>query len=242
VVDQLALARSAAASIEGWLTDGEGTLLFSLAAACPADLAIVEIGSWKGKSTVWIARGSGMSTPPRVFAIDPHQESLEDPSANTLADLRANLERAGVAQAVQPIVALSHDAAGTFRRTPGFVFVDGSHLEEAARQDLDDWLPKLAQGGAIALHDVLNERWTGPRRALRSLLWTSTELEAVRFTDSIAWTRRVPRASVRDRYRNRVAALLLAVYEIRSWRLPGPVMTLLQAVYRRTSLKRRQTR
>ena len=232
------MARDASSAIEGWLTDAEGSLLFALAAACPPDLAIVEIGSWKGKSTVWIARGAGASTSARVFAIDPHKASLEDPTANTLAELRANLARAGVADRVEPVIAASHDAAAGFARTPGFVFVDGNHLEAAVRQDLDDWLPKLSVGGAIALHDVLNERWRGPRRALRTLLWRSGEIEAVRFTDSIAWTRRVAASSRVDRLRNRFVALLLAVYEVRSIGLPSPVMSVLRAIYRRTPLKR----
>ena len=179
-----------------------------------------------------------MTTPPRVFAIDPHKASLEDPSANTLADLRDNLARAGVAEAVEPVVAPSHEAAAVFTRTAGFVFVDGNHLEDAVREDLADWLPKLARGGTIALHDVLNERWAGPRRAVRDLLWRSREIEAVRFTDSIAWTRRVAKPSIADRLRNRFVAALLAAYEVRSIGLPSPLMAVIRAIYRRTPLKR----
>src|SRR4026209_608856 len=90
-------ARATAAAIEGWLTDAEGELLFRLAAACPPDLAVVEIGSWKGKATVWLASGVRSSTGTLVFAIDPHEQSLEDPGATTLDDLKQNLSRSGVA-------------------------------------------------------------------------------------------------------------------------------------------------
>jgi predicted O-methyltransferase YrrM len=230
-------ARAAAAGIEGWLTGAEGELLFRLAAACPPGLPVVEIGSWKGKSTVWLASGVRRSAGTLVFAIDPHEQSLEDPDATTLEDLKRNLEQSGVGHVVVPIVAASHNAAPAFDQTPGVVFVDGSHMEDAVRIDLDDWFPKLVDGGVLALHDVLNQRWPGPRRALRRLLWRSTEIAAVQFVDSIAWMRKVRRNTPADRLRNRFAAVLLVAYEFRRFPLPAPVATLLRTIYRRTLLK-----
>jgi predicted O-methyltransferase YrrM len=232
-------ARATAATIEGWLTDAEGELLFRLAAGCPPKLPVVEIGSWKGKSTVWLASGVRPSAGTVVFAIDPHEQSLEDPGATTLEELMTNLARSGVAHVVVPIVAASHDVATTFAQTAGVVFVDGSHLEDAVRIDLADWFPKLADGGVLALHDVLNERWPGPRRAIRRFMWRSTEINTVQFVDSIAWMTKVKRNTPSDRMRNRLAVLLLMAYEIRPARLPAPVAACLRAIYRLTPLKRK---
>jgi len=232
-------ARAVSASIEGWLTDAEGELLFRLAAACPPGLPVVEIGSWRGKSTVWLAAGAHPSAGTFVYAIDPHEQSLEDPTAATLDSLKKNLSRSGFAHAVVPIVATSHHAATGFDQIPGVLFVDGSHLEDAVRVDLEDWFPRLADEGVIALHDVLNERWSGPRRALRSFLWNSTRIARVQFVDSIAWMKKVKRSRGSDRLHNRLVALLLAAYEIRYARLPAPVMAILRAIYRRTPLKRK---
>jgi len=231
-------ARRASAAIEGWLTEREGQLLFDLASRCPADLAIVEIGSWKGKSTVWIAAGAQATGAPRVFAIDPHERSLENPAANTLDAFISNLREAGVEELVTPIVAASHDAARTFSRTPGFVFIDGSHLEPAVRVDLEDWISKLPEGGIVALHDVLNGKWTGPRRALRAYLWRSTNVSAARFVDSIAWMRKTAHVTVGDRFRNWAICLLLTAYDVKAMGLPTPIMSALRFVYRRTPLKR----
>jgi hypothetical protein len=44
--------------INGWLTDKEGELLYNLAKNCTGKGVIVEIGSWKGKSTIWLGKGS----------------------------------------------------------------------------------------------------------------------------------------------------------------------------------------
>src|SRR5436309_5594225 len=124
MTERLERTRVVAATIEGWLTDAEGELLFRLADASPPGMCTVEIGSWKGKSTVWLASGLHPSDGMQVFAIDPHEKSLEDPNAATLDELNINLVRSGVSQAVVPIVAASHDAAQAFERKPGLVFVD----------------------------------------------------------------------------------------------------------------------
>ena len=144
-----------------------------------------------------------------------------------------------MADAVVPIVAAAHNAAPAFDQRPGVIFVDGSHLEQAVRIDLDDWFPKLAEDGVLALHDVINQRWSGPRRALRRLMWRSTEITAVQFVDSIAWMRKVKRNSRSDRLRNRLAVLLLMAYEIRPARLPAPIAAVLRGIYRLTPLKRK---
>lgn len=236
--EPLACARSAAATIEGWLTSAEGELLFRFAADCPSGLPIVEIGSWKGKSTVWLASGSAFSAGTHVFAVDPHEQSLENPAANTLHEFTSNLARAGLTSTVTPVVAASHDAAQTFQHRPGVVFVDGSHLEEAVRVDLNDWFPKLVEGGVLALHDVLNQRWSGPRRAFGRMLWRSREITAAQFVDSIAWVRKVRRNTLAVRLRNRWVALLLMAYDLRSSRLPAPIVAVSRFIYRLTPLKR----
>src|SRR5262245_57693117 len=94
-VDQaLDRARESARQVGGWPTDAEGEILLRLAAQCPRPATIVEIGSWHGKSTIWIANGARL-VGGRVFAIDPHEGSFEDPTAHTLNILNANLARAG---------------------------------------------------------------------------------------------------------------------------------------------------
>jgi predicted O-methyltransferase YrrM len=65
--------RRAAKDVPGWLTDAEGELLFNLAKSCSGKGVIVEIGSWKGKSTIWMARGSQAGHGVKIYAIDPHE-------------------------------------------------------------------------------------------------------------------------------------------------------------------------
>ena len=61
--------------IDGWLTDEEAKLLYKLAKNCKG--VIVEIGSWKGKSTICMAKGSKAGNNVKIYAIDPHVGSSE---------------------------------------------------------------------------------------------------------------------------------------------------------------------
>ena len=95
------------ADVPGWLTDEEGEALYNLARACTGEGVIVEIGSWMGKSTICLGRGSlaGSSVP--IYAIDPHAD-------HRFGDFKANVDRAGITDLVTPIASLSQPAADDF--------------------------------------------------------------------------------------------------------------------------------
>ncbi len=63
--------------VVGFLTVREGMALFNLAAYGPGKGKIVEIGSFQGKSTIWLARGTMSTNRFPVVAIDPHTGSPE---------------------------------------------------------------------------------------------------------------------------------------------------------------------
>jgi predicted O-methyltransferase YrrM len=78
--------------VEGWLEPGEGRLLYRLAAEADPAGCIVEIGSWHGRSTIWLAAGAQAGRGARVVAIDPHSGTYLRPEGETTqAVLRANL-------------------------------------------------------------------------------------------------------------------------------------------------------
>src|SRR6266540_2427295 len=107
------------ADIPGWLTDEEGEALYELARRCCGDGVIVEIGSWKGKSTVCLGLGSRAGNSVPVYAIDPHADYR-------FGDFKTNVERAGIADLVRPIASFSQPAADEFDEPIEFLFVDGS--------------------------------------------------------------------------------------------------------------------
>ena len=143
-------AREQANKVEGWLTDAEGEALFSLAKGCRPPGVIVEIGSWKGKSTTWLAKGSISGSGLRICAIDPHlggsADSVEKPPMGTFEDFAANMKRAGIDGLVTPYVMTSAEAAPKVTDKVALVFVDGSHEYEDVKLDVELWSAKVAVG------------------------------------------------------------------------------------------------
>ncbi len=209
------------ASVRGWLTDEEAELLFEAAKACTGRGVIVEIGSWRGKSTICLARGSraGLGVP--VYAVDLHAKQFER--------FKRNLERAAIADLVHPIRARSQEAAHEFQEPVELLFVDGSHEEALVRQDFEKWVPKVIDGGLVAFHDTT---WhAGPRRVVGRNLYRSHSFRDVRFVRaSMSIGRKVARNSWADRARARVqlakkTAFWLATLPAQKarWILPRPI-------------------
>jgi predicted O-methyltransferase YrrM len=183
------------ADVPGWLTDEEGEALYDLARGCTGRGAIVEIGSWKGKSTICLGLGARAGEADRIFAIDPHADYRFE-------DFKANVERAGIADLVTPIPSLSHAAAGGFDEPIELLFVDGSHEYDLVLEDFEEWVPKVVEGGWVAFHDTT---WTaGPRKVVGQAIYRSRGFEDVRFVvGSLTVARKVVSNTLGDRVRNR---------------------------------------
>lgn len=181
--------------VEGLLEEREALCLYGLARRAAPLGAAVEIGSYKGRSTWFLARGladAGGAWP--VVAFDPHLEGTQEA-------FHANLRRTGVDGLVEAHAAFSHDAAPAFDRPIGLLWIDGDHTYAGVRRDFEDWFPKLAVGGWLAFHDTVNH-WHGPTRLVRELLAGRSDLAEVGVMGTITFARkRAPSAA------NRVAAL-----------------------------------
>jgi predicted O-methyltransferase YrrM len=183
------------ADVPGWLTDEEGEALYDLARACTGKGVIVEIGSWKGKSTICLGLGSKSGASVRIYAIDPHADYR-------FGDFRANVDRAGIGDLVTPIASLSQPAADDFHEPIELLFVDGSHEYELVLEDFEKWVPKVVEGGWVAFHDTT---WTaGPRKVVGPAIYRSQRFKDARFVvGSTTVARKVVQNSLADRARNR---------------------------------------
>ncbi len=183
------------ADIPGWLTDEEGEALYELARRCSGDGVIVEIGSWKGKSTVCLGLGSQAGNGVPVYAIDPHADYR-------FGDFKTNVERAGIAELVRPIASLSQPAADTFDQPIELLFVDGSHEYDLVLEDFEKWVPKVVDGGWVAFHDTT---WTaGPRKVVAHAVYRSRRFKDARFVvGSTTIAQKVLHNTFADRARNR---------------------------------------
>ena len=183
------------ADVPGWLTDEEGEALYELARACNGRGVIVEIGSWKGKSTICLGLGSRAGASVPVYAVDPHADYR-------FGDFKTNVERAGITDLVRPIASLSQPAADDFEEPIELLFVDGSHEYDLVLEDFEKWVPKVVEGGWVAFHDTT---WTaGPRKVVGDAIYRSQRFKDVRFVvGSTMVARKVPGTSLADRAHNR---------------------------------------
>ena len=207
---------AAASAIDGWLSDAQGRALYHAASATTGRGAIVEIGSWKGRSTVWLAAGARRAGR-RIYAIDPHRGSREDPAANTLAEFTANLARAGLADAVEPLVMTSAEAAAHVSGGVELLFIDGDHSLEGAVRDAELWLPRLLPGGVLMMHDVGAAGYVGPRTVFRRHVCWSGSFEGIRRVGSMGIARRSEQVSLLARIRGGAAGVLLYLYDLKRW-------------------------
>jgi predicted O-methyltransferase YrrM len=210
------------ADVPGWLTDEEGEALYELARACKGRGAIVEIGSWKGKSTICLARGSQAGAALPVYAVDPHTDGRFD-------EFKSNVERAGIAGLVRPVASLSQAAADDFDEPIELLFVDGSHEYDLVLADFEKWVPKVVDGGWVVFHDTT---WTaGPRKVVGPAIYRSRRFKDARFVaGSTTIARKVEQNTFADRIRNRYVlgvktAFWLATTPLQKQRhlIPGPV-------------------
>jgi predicted O-methyltransferase YrrM len=205
-------ARQRAAAVEGWLSDEQGRALFEAAAKTSGRGAIVEIGSWKGRSTTWLASGARLAGR-RVYAVDPHRGSREDPGAATLDEFVGNLARNALADVVDPLIMSSEEAAAHIAGPVELLFIDGDHAYEAVRRDAELWLPRLTDGGLVMFHDVATAAYTGPRRVVREMVCRNPRFHGIVRVGSMVVARRTVRRGLRAALWGTTAGILLYLYD-----------------------------
>lgn len=186
-------AHAVALACKGFLDDDEGRRLQDLGRAQASLGPVVEIGSYCGKSTVYL--GSGVKAGGGLLlCVDHHRGSEEhqvgeeyhDPDLfdarvgrlDSLPELRRTLHLAGLDDTAIPVVAPSPVAARFVVDGLGMVFIDGGHSHAAAHADYEAWSGKIARGGILAIHDLFPDPKDGGqapieiyRRALASGLF-----------------------------------------------------------------------
>jgi predicted O-methyltransferase YrrM len=147
------------------VTDEEGECLASLARRVAPGLCIVEVGSYRGRSTSFLAQGSHEGHAVPIYAVDLWTDAPElqatrkgnlKPYPYRLSETRAAFDDAMSYHGHGLVTAIQGDSvtvAKAFRQPVGLLFLDGSHAYGDVYADLTAWSPKVPYGGKIALHD-----------------------------------------------------------------------------------------
>lgn len=164
--------------IQGWFRPSEGRW-YANAAARPIGGWIVEVGSWKGLSTSYLAPVL-RARPRRLWCVD-HWKGSEDrwkegyramlDSAAASGRPVARQFRENMARLKIPYRLLRMDGAVAARRfkagSCALVLLDSSHDGLSVARELRAWWLKIAPGGLLAGHDYSSDH-SDLRAAVRS--------------------------------------------------------------------------
>jgi predicted O-methyltransferase YrrM len=180
-----------ARNVPGHLGENEARFLGLLAACIPIEGAIVEIGSFKGRSTVMLAKVAAHYGLGPVVAIDPHNSPIlldrhADPAVSSYYDFLESIRAADLSNQVEPHLAYSTDVARSWNRPIRLLWIDGDHSYEGAKKDLDGFVHHLVPLGVVVFHDALNA-FPGPIRVFVEDVVRSDQFGPAGFVQSIAW-------------------------------------------------------
>ncbi|MDH2427731.1 class I SAM-dependent methyltransferase [Sphaerisporangium sp. TRM90804] len=161
--------RYVAERAKGFMPREEGMILFDVARAYGPRGPICEIGSYCGKSAIYLGAAARM-TGSVVFTVDHHRGSEEiqpgwahhDPTLmdprfgkmDSLPFFRTAIASAGLEEHVIAIVGRSATVARHWNTPLAMLFIDGGHAEDPVTQDYEGWSPHVMPGGALVFHDI----------------------------------------------------------------------------------------
>ncbi len=150
----------------------------------PGEGDVVELGSWTGLTTCYLATACHQRESGRVYAVDTFEGTMEDgktyPSVShfggsTLSAFERRIEAAGFADRVTPLVGRTDHWADLYPGEPiRVLFIDADHSFEGVRSDYENWHPHVAAGGLIIFHDY---NFSGVKRFIDQALQSDARVE-----------------------------------------------------------------
>jgi Methyltransferase domain len=159
--------------VEGWFTF---PVIYSLQVAKAKDKAhFVEVGSWKGKSTAYMAVEIINSKKDIQFDCVDTWEGSDEPAHHIDKDVIDNtlyetfIKNMKPAEGYYKPVRMDSVSASRLYEDESldFVFIDAAHDYESVKADIKAWYPKVKIGGTIAGHDY---NWQSVKKAVDECL------------------------------------------------------------------------
>ena len=173
-----AARRAAAEAARGFMPPDEGLALHDAAASLTVDGPLLEIGSYCGKSAVYLGTAA-LALGTVLFSVDHHRGSEEnqpgwewhepdlvDPDVgkiDTLPRFRRTIHDAGLEGTVVAVVADSPTLARHWAMPLALLFIDGGHGDDPAHRDYELWTPFVRDDGLLCIHDVFPDPRDGGR-------------------------------------------------------------------------------
>lgn len=148
------------------MTWNERLLLYKLSLLLPKKSVLVEIGSYLGASSVFLATAAEENNS-ILYCIDTWKnDAMSEGTRDTFGEFLRNTEP--LKFSIRPLRGKSEEVAKTFKENIDLLFLDGDHSYDAVRADAELWIPKMNHGGIIIFHDY---GWAeGVRRVVNELV------------------------------------------------------------------------
>lgn len=182
---------SGANDVFTYTTRYELRALYKLAEGCPKNAVVLEIGSYLGASSCYIAAGLN-KVDGHLFCVDTwNNETMTDGIRDTFLEFENNTR--GVRNRITVIKKRSEDLQfADIKKTIDFVFIDADHSYESVKKDFDIAKKWLSEDGVIAFHDFSWHYFEGVTRvvgeALASGQWlVSGQVETLVWLKPAKW-------------------------------------------------------
>jgi predicted O-methyltransferase YrrM len=142
------------ADVPGWLTEGQGRLLWESVLRLEPGATVLEIGSHQGRSTVILGHAA-RAVGARVIAVDAFVDGRLFGGMTTRDKFEANIAKAGLTDVVELVVGYSTKLRPSWDRKFDLLYVDGKHDYWTYTDDLR-WSEHLPAGGEILVHDCFS--------------------------------------------------------------------------------------
>lgn len=141
-----------ATSITSWTTKHELKALYELALSCPPDAKALEVGSYLGASTCYIAAGLTKKGG-HLYCVDTwHNETMPEGERDTLTEFRKNTQ--GIRSLITEVRKRSEELTTADVQAPlDLVFLDGDHSYSSIKEDFAKVTPWVSDTGTVAFHD-----------------------------------------------------------------------------------------
>ena len=149
-------------TIPGMITPQAGKFLYALCYMQTIKGDVVEIGSWQGRSSTFLARAVKESGNGNFYAIDHFGGNIGKESfyevdgslENLKENFLVNLAKFGLDDSVTLLDMDNTQAAEKLKNhTIRFLFIDGDHTKEGVEKDIALFFPKLVKGSIVVFDD-----------------------------------------------------------------------------------------
>ena len=166
---------------EGMISFDEALLLYSLAKGVSKG-CIIEVGSYRGRSTVFLGKGSLDGAQVPVYAIDPHKNFVGVLGGRFGPKDRTHFFQAMLKNDCSEIVSLinlsSEFFASQWKEQVSLLWIDGDHSYSGVKRDFDCWSPVFCDEAIIAFDDAADST-LGPRRLINELIASNQFEESI---------------------------------------------------------------